>query len=95
MVTQKMWIQNLNHQSEREERRTDVTIDDMESGIVQPQQKDVKKTNHAMSKDVDLEAESSKKKDGKKEDDGKTEDVDTESKSPKRRGRKKNGRYHR
>ena len=72
-----------------------VTTVDMESGVVPPQQRDVKKKNHARSKDVDLEAESSKKKDGKKEDGGKKEDVDTESESPKQKGRKKNGCYHR
>ena len=51
MLTQNMWIQNLNHQSEMEERRTDVTTCDMESGVVPPQHKYVKKQNHARSKD--------------------------------------------
>ena len=59
-----MWIQNMNLQSEKEERRTDVSTDDMESRVVPPQQKDVKKKNDARSEDVDSEAESSKKKDG-------------------------------
>ena len=51
MVRQKMWVQNLNRQNEIEERRTGVTTDDMESGVVPPQHKYVKKQNHARSKD--------------------------------------------